>query len=78
MQRVKTFKTMTRAASAGLFLAVQALICIGTVYWAIAESLGMRGTAAIVLTVIFAVPTAYVLLMAVRTAYDAETDPANQ
>jgi len=31
MQRIKTFKTLTRGASAALFLAVQAVICIGTV-----------------------------------------------
>ena len=49
MQRIKTVKTLTRAASAALFLSVQALICIGTVYWAIAETLGMAGTAALVL-----------------------------
>lgn len=78
MQRIKTFKTLTRAASAALFLAVQALICIGTVYWAIAETLRMEGTAAIVLGVIFAVPSAYLLMVACRMAYEAETDPANQ
>lgn len=78
MQRIKTVKTLTRAASAALFLSVQALICIGTVYWAIAETLGMAGTAALVLAALFAVPSVYILTMAVRMAYDAETDPANQ
>jgi hypothetical protein len=78
MQRVKTIKTLTCAASAALFLSVQALICIGTVYWAIAETLGMAGTAALVLGVIFAVPSVYVLIIALRMAYEAETDPANQ
>lgn len=78
MQRIKTVKTLTRAASAALFLAVQALICIGTVYWAIAETLGMAGTAAWVLRGIFAVPSLYVVIIAIRMAYEAETDPANQ
>ncbi|MCV3208615.1 hypothetical protein OHD62_26995 [Mesorhizobium sp. YC-39] len=78
MQRIKTVKTLTRAASAALFLSVQALICIGTVYWAIAETLGMAGTAAVVLGAIFAVPSAYVMIIAARMAYEAETDPANQ
>ena len=78
MQRIKTLKTLTRAVSAALFLSVQALICIGTVYWAIAETLGMRGTAALVLAALFAVPSVYILIIAVRMAYDAETDPANQ
>jgi len=78
MQRIKTAKTLTRAVSAALFLSVQALICIGTVYWAIAETLGMAGTAAMVLAALFAVPSVYILIMAVRMAYDAETDPANQ
>ena len=78
MQRIKTVKTLTRAVSAALFLAVQALICIGTVYWAIAETLGMRGTAALVLGAIFAVPSVYVLMTAIRMAYESETDPANQ
>lgn len=78
MQRIKTVKTLTRAASAALFLSVQALICIGTVYWAIAETLGMAGTAALVLGAIFAVPSAYVMIIAARMAYEAETDPANQ
>lgn len=78
MQRIKTFKTLSRAVSAALFLSVQALICIGTVYWAIAETLGMTGTAALVFATIFAVPTFYVLTVVVRMAYDAETDPANQ
>ena len=64
--------------SAALFLSVQALICIGTVYWAIAETLGIAGTAALVLAAIFALPSAYVLFIAVRMAYEAETDPANQ
>ena len=57
---------------------MQALICIGTVYWAIAETLGMAGTAALVLAAIFALPSAYVLFISVRMAYEAETDPANQ
>lgn len=78
MQRIKTLRTLTRAVSAALFLSVQALICIGTVYWAIAETLGMAGTAALVLAVLFAVPSVYILTLAVRMAYDAETDPANQ
>ncbi|CCV14270.1 hypothetical protein [Mesorhizobium sp. STM 4661] len=78
MQRIKTVKTLTRAASAASFLSVQALICIGTVYWAIAETLGMAGTAALVLGAIFAVPSLYVVIIAVRMAYEAETDPANQ
>jgi hypothetical protein len=78
MQRIKTVKTLTRAASAALFLSVQALICIGTVYWAIAETLGMTGTAALVFAAILAVPAVYVLIRAVRMAYEAETDPANQ
>jgi uncharacterized membrane protein len=78
MQRIKSVKTLTCAASAALFLSVQALVCIGTVYWAIAETLGMAGTAALVLGAIFATPTVYVLITAVRMAYDAETDPANQ
>ena len=78
MQRIKTVKTLTRAVSAALFLSVQALICIGTVYWAIAETLGMAGTAAIVLAAIFALPSAYALFIVVRMAFEAETDPANQ
>ena len=78
MQRIKTVKTLTRAVSAALFLSVQALICIGTVYWAIAETLGMAGTAALVFAALFAVPSVYILIMVVRMAYDAETDPANQ
>lgn len=78
MKRIKTVKTLSRAAAAALFLSVQAVICIGTVYWAIAESLGMSGTAALVLGAVFAVPSAFVLIAAVRMAYDAETDPANQ
>ncbi|MBZ9812575.1 hypothetical protein [Mesorhizobium sp. CA7] len=49
MQRIKTFKTLTCAVAAACFLAVQAAICIGTVYWAIAATLRMEGTAAIVL-----------------------------
>ena len=57
---------------------MQVLIRIGTVYWAIAETLGMAGTAALVLAAIFALPSAYVLFIAVRMAYEAETDPANQ
>ncbi|TIU33320.1 MAG: hypothetical protein E5W38_09720 [Mesorhizobium sp.] len=78
MQRIKTFKALTRAASAASFLAVQALICIGTVYWAIAETLRMEGTAAVVLGVIFAGPSAYLRMVVSRMAYEAETDPANQ
>ncbi|MET3594987.1 hypothetical protein ABID26_004395 [Mesorhizobium shonense] len=78
MQRIKTFKTLTRAASAASFLTVQAIICVGTVYWAIAETLRMEGTAAIVLAVIFAGPSAYLLMVVSRMAYEAETDPANQ
>ena len=60
-----------RPVSAALFLSVQVLICTGTVYLAIAETLGMAGTAALVLAAIFALPSAYM-------AYEAETDPANQ
>ncbi|TIQ32275.1 MAG: hypothetical protein E5X48_26225 [Mesorhizobium sp.] len=78
MRRIKTFKTLTRAASAASFLTVQAIICVGTVYWAIAETLRMEGTAAIVLGVIFAIPSAYLLIVVSRMAYEAETDPANQ
>jgi len=78
MQRIKTFKTLTRAAAAASFLTVQAVICIGTVYWAVAATLRMEGTAAIVLAAIFALPSAYLLMVVVRMAYDAETDPANQ
>ena len=78
MQRIRTTHTLTRAVSAALFLSVQVLICIGTVYWAIAETLGMAGTAALVLAAIFALPSAYVLFKAMRMAYEAETDPANQ
>ena len=78
MQRIKTFKTLTRAASAALFLSVQVIICIGTVYWAVAETLGMAGTAAMVLGGIFAVPAAFVLFFVSRMAFEAETDPANQ
>lgn len=77
-QRIKTFKTLTRATAAASFLAVQAVICIGTVYWAIAATLRMEGTAAMVLGVIFAVPSAYFLMVVTRMAYEAETDPANQ
>jgi hypothetical protein len=78
MKRIKTVTTLSRAAAAALFLGVQAVICIGTVYWAIAESLGLSGMAALVLGAIFAAPSAFVLIAAVRMAYDAETDPANQ
>ncbi|RWD70895.1 hypothetical protein [Mesorhizobium sp.] len=78
MQRIKTFKTLTRAAAAAFFLAVQAVICIGTVYWAVAATLRMEGTAAIVLGALFALPSAYLLTVVTRMAYDAETDPANQ
>ena len=78
MRRIKTFKTLTRAASAASFLMIQAVIFIGTVYWAVAATLGMEGTAAIVLGAIFALPSAYVLMVVTRMAYDAETDPANQ
>jgi hypothetical protein len=78
MQRIKTFKSLSRAASAASFLSIKAIICIGTVYWAVAESLYLSGTGALVLGVLFALPTAYVLLVVVRMAFDAETDPANQ
>ena len=78
MQRIKTFKTLSRGASAAAFLSVQAVICVGTVYWAVAETLGLSAMAALVLGGIFAVPTAFVLIKAVRMAFDAETDPANQ
>ncbi|TGP50481.1 hypothetical protein EN873_25315 [bacterium M00.F.Ca.ET.230.01.1.1] len=78
MQRIKTFKTLTRAAAAASFLAVQAIICIGTVYWAVAATLRIEGTAAMVLGAVFAAPSAYLLMLVTRMAYDAETDPANQ
>ncbi len=78
MQRIKTFKTLSRAVSAASFLSVQALICMGTVYWAVAETLGLSGTGAVILAVIFAAPSALVLVTVVRMAFDAETDPANQ
>ncbi|RWK05864.1 hypothetical protein [Mesorhizobium sp.] len=78
MQRIKTFKTLTRVAAAASFLVVQTIICIGTVYWAIAETLRMEGTAALVLGIIFAIPSAYLLMVVSRLAYEAETDPANQ
>ncbi|AZO75005.1 MAG: hypothetical protein E5V92_02045 [Mesorhizobium sp.] len=78
MQRIRTFKTLTRAAAAALFLAVQAVICIGTVYWAVAATLRMEGTAALVLAAIFALPSAHLLMVVSRMAYEAETDPANQ
>lgn len=78
MQRMKTFKTLSRAVSAASFLSVQALICIGTVYWEVAETLGLSGTGAVILAVIFAAPSAFVLVTVVRMAFDAETDPANQ
>ncbi|MCZ8544832.1 hypothetical protein OOJ09_11620 [Mesorhizobium qingshengii] len=78
MQRIKTFKTLSRAVSAASFLSVQALICMGTVYWAVAETLGLSGTGAVILAVIFAAPSALVLVTVVRVAFDAETDPANQ
>ena len=78
MQRIKTFKILSRAVSAASFLSVQALICIGTVYWAVAETLGLSGTGAVILAVIFAAPSAFALVTLVRMAFDAETDPANQ
>ncbi|WP_256750547.1 hypothetical protein [Mesorhizobium sp. Mes31] len=78
MQRIKTFKTLSRAVSAASFLSVQALICIGTVYWAVAETLGLSGTGAVILAVIFAAPSVFALVTVVRMAFDAETDPANQ
>jgi len=78
MQRIKTFKTLSRAASAAAFLSVQVLICIGTLYWVIAATLGLTAMAALVLGGIFAIPTVFVLITAVRMAFDAETDPANQ
>jgi len=78
MQRIKTFKTLTHAMAAASFLAVQAIICIGTVYWAVAATLHMNETAATVLGVIFAGPSAYFLMVVCRMAYEAETDPANQ
>jgi len=77
-QRIKTFKSLTRAASAASFLSVQAFICIGTVYWAVAETLYLSGTGALILGALFALPSAYALLTVVRMAFDAETDPANQ
>ncbi|WP_192243817.1 hypothetical protein [Mesorhizobium silamurunense] len=78
MQRIKTFKTLTRAVAAASFLAVQAIICIGTVYWAVAATLRTEGTAALALAAIFAIPSAYLLMVVTRMAYEAETDPANQ
>jgi len=60
---IKTFKTLTRAAAAASFLAVQAIICIGTVYWAIAETLRMEGTPALMLGVVLAIPSAYLLVV---------------
>lgn len=78
MQRIKTFKSLSRAAAAASFLSVQSLIGIGTVFWAIAETLYLSGTGAFVLGALFALPTAYVVLLVVRMAFDAETDPANQ
>ncbi|WP_421912776.1 hypothetical protein [Mesorhizobium sp.] len=78
MERIRTFKTLSRAAMAALFLSVQAIICIGTVYWAAAETLRLSGTGAMVLGAIFAVPSAYLLLVVARMSYEAETDPANQ
>ncbi|TGQ69283.1 MAG: hypothetical protein E5V49_09505 [Mesorhizobium sp.] len=78
MQRIKTFKSLSRAVSAASFLSVQAFICIGTVYWAVAETLYLSGTGALVLGGVFAVPSAFALLAVVRMAFDAETDPANQ
>lgn len=78
MQRIKTFKTLSRAVSAATFLSVQALICIGTVYWAVAETLGLSAMAALVLGCVFAAPSAFVLFTVARMAFDAETDPANQ
>lgn len=77
-QRIKTFKSLTRAASAASFLSVQAFICIGTVYWAVAETLYLSGTGALILGALFALPSAYALLTVVHMAFDAETDPANQ
>ncbi|MBN9222843.1 MAG: hypothetical protein J0I79_33340 [Mesorhizobium sp.] len=78
MQRIKTFKSLSRAAAAASFLSVQSFICIGTVYWAVAETLYLSGTGALVLGALFALPTAYVLVLVVRMAFEAETDPANQ
>lgn len=78
MQRITTFKTLSRTVSAASFLSVQALICIGTVYWAVAETLGLSGTGAVILAVIFAAPSVFALVTVVRMAFDAETDPANQ
>ncbi|MEZ2332956.1 hypothetical protein AB6802_24805 [Mesorhizobium sp. RCC_202] len=78
MQRIKTFRTVTRAVAAACFLMVQVVICIGTVYWAVAATLRMEGTPAMVLGVVFAVPSAYFLMVVCRMAYEAETDPANQ
>ncbi|RVD47942.1 hypothetical protein EN746_25375 [Mesorhizobium sp. M8A.F.Ca.ET.023.02.2.1] len=75
---MKTFKSLSRAASAASFLSVQALIGIGTVYWAIAETLYLSRTGALVLGALFALPSAYVLLTVAQMAFDAETDPANQ
>jgi hypothetical protein len=78
MERIKTFKTLSRAATAALFLSVQVIICIGTVYWAAAETLRLSGTGGMILGAIFAAPSAYVLLVVTRMCYEAETDPANQ
>ena len=47
-------------------------------YWAIAETRHVSGSGALVLGVLFALPSAHVLLTMVRMAFDEETDPANQ
>ncbi len=78
MQRIKSFKTLSRAAAAALFLSVQAVICIGTVYWVTAETLGLGSIPALILGGVFLVPSLYLLMIVSRMCYEAETDPANQ
>ena len=78
MQRIKTFKSLSRAAMAALFLSVQGLICLGTVHWVIAEILRVDGVFVWVLAAIFLVPAVLVVFKACHLAYEAETDPTNQ
>lgn len=78
MQRIRSFKTLSRAAAAAFFLSVQAAICIGTVYWVAVETLGLGTVPALILGGIFIVPSLYLLLIVSRMCYEAETDPANQ
>jgi hypothetical protein len=78
MQRIKNMKSLSRAVMAALFLSVQGLICLGTVYWVIAEVLRVDGTFAWILAAIFLLPAAYIVFKACHLAYEAETDPMNQ